>query len=90
MLEFPERDVLKFQYNEDESGVSTMVPVTVNGEQRMMPAGCTILALLESLNLDPARVAVEVNGRIVRQPDWGRAELSSGSQVEVVQFVGGG
>ncbi|MCC6857543.1 MAG: sulfur carrier protein ThiS [Bryobacterales bacterium] len=67
-----------------------MVPVTVNGERRMIPEGSSVLGLLESLGLDPARVAVEVDGRIVRQPDWPHSVLSSGSQVEVVQFVGGG
>ncbi len=70
--------------------MSTNVQITVNGEGRSIREGETVLGLLQSLGLDPARVAVELDGGIVKQPLWAQTVLAAGAQVEIVQFVGGG
>ena len=67
-----------------------MIEITVNGEPQTAPNGQTILGLLQQLELDPARVAVELDRRIVKQPSWQETVLRTGSQLEIVQFVGGG
>jgi thiamine biosynthesis protein ThiS len=67
-----------------------MIDVTVNGEPQNAPDGQTILGLLKQLELDPARVAVELDRHIVKQTRWAETVLRSGSQLEIVQFVGGG
>jgi sulfur carrier protein len=67
-----------------------MIEITVNGEPRTAPEGQTILGLLQQLELDPARVAVELERRIVKQPYWPETVLRAGAQLEIVQFVGGG
>jgi thiamine biosynthesis protein ThiS len=64
--------------------------IVVNGEPRMAPEGQTILGLLRELGLEPTRVAVEFDRRIVKQVAWSETFLRPGSQVEIVQFVGGG
>ena len=66
------------------------IEVTVNGESRSVPYGLTVVGLLEWLGIDPARVAVELNRSIVRQTEWAATPVPAGSQLEVVQFVGGG
>jgi sulfur carrier protein len=66
------------------------VPIVVNGEERAVPEGATILGLLNELRLDPARVAVELDFRIVKQAQWPATTLRAGSRLEIVQFVGGG
>ena len=66
------------------------IQVVLNGETRNLPAGLTIDKLLEWLNMDGSRVAVELNREIVRKPDWAAAEVREGAQIEVVWFVGGG
>ena len=66
------------------------IPIVVNGEMQAVPEGVTILALLNQLRLDPARVAVELDRRIVKQAHWDTTTLQAGSQLEIVQFVGGG
>jgi sulfur carrier protein len=66
------------------------IPITVNGESRIASDGQTVLGLLEELQLDPARVAVELDRRIVKQPLWRETPLRAGAQIEIVQFVGGG
>jgi thiamine biosynthesis protein ThiS len=66
------------------------IDIVVNGELRTISPGQSILELLRQLQLDPARVAVELDRRIVKQPRWGETLLHAGAEVEIVQFVGGG
>jgi sulfur carrier protein len=64
--------------------------ILVNGEKRSVPPGHTLLKLLEDLRLEPSRVAVELDRRIVKRPEWDALELAAGAKLEIVQFVGGG
>jgi thiamine biosynthesis protein ThiS len=66
------------------------IQIEVNGERQSTSDGQTVLGLLRELQLDPARVAVELDRRIVKQPHWSETSLREGAQVEIVQFVGGG
>ena len=66
------------------------IEIVVNGKPRTALEGQTILGLLRDLGLDPTRVAVEYDRRIVKQGQWPETVLRAGSQVEIVQFVGGG
>ncbi len=50
----------------------------------------TVAGLLENLEIEPARVAVEVNLKIIRKCDFQRHLLKDGDAVEIVNFVGGG
>ena len=54
-----------------------------------MPDGATVADLVRDAKLTPDKVAVEVNRRLVRAADYGRA-LAEGDAVEIVTFVGGG
>jgi sulfur carrier protein len=81
------------QYNGWGNGVSTEgmeIRIVVNGEGRPAPAGQTIVGLLRDLGLEPARVAVELDRRIVKQAQWDSTTLRDGAELEIVQFVGGG
>jgi sulfur carrier protein len=64
--------------------------IRLNGEAKEVGEGSTLLALVESLSLAPERVAVELNGEVVRRAEWPRVTLAEGDRVEVVHFVGGG
>jgi sulfur carrier protein len=66
------------------------VTIVLNGVPRDIPRGMTAGALLETLGLARARVAVEVNGRVVARADLPRWALADQDRVELVQFVGGG
>ena len=66
------------------------IEVAINGEIRAIPSGQTILQLLESLALDPARVAVELDRHIVKPHNWAATPITGGASLEIVQFVGGG
>jgi thiamine biosynthesis protein ThiS len=66
------------------------IRIVVNGEDRTVPEGQTILGLLRDLEIDPARVAVELDRLIVKQPQWDATSLRAGARLEIVRFVGGG
>ena len=66
------------------------IRILVNGEARESTNGQTILGLLRELEIDPERVAIEFDRRIVRQPLWDSTALRDGAEIEIVQFVGGG
>jgi thiamine biosynthesis protein ThiS len=69
---------------------ASAMEIVVNGETRRAPAGQTVLGLLEDLKLEPSRVAVELDRRIVRRTEWDALRLAPGARLEIVQFVGGG
>lgn len=68
----------------------TDLSIIVNGEPRRLPGPATLLDLLAALQLDARTVVVELNREIVRRPCLGDTALSTGDQVELVHFVGGG
>ena len=63
--------------------------IRVNGEDRNVPDGQTLRALVESHNLKPEKVAIELNRRLVRAEKYD-LPLKAGDEVEIVTFVGGG
>jgi thiazole synthase len=63
--------------------------LTVNGEPRRAAPG-SVADLVRSLELDPAKVAVERNGEIVPRSTLGAVALGEGDVLEIVHFVGGG
>jgi sulfur carrier protein len=66
------------------------VQVIVNGEHREVDSGATVFGLLKALEIEPDRVAIELDRKIVKRAQWGETFLRDGAQLEIVQFVGGG
>jgi len=66
------------------------VRVRVNGEERRLPMGASVAALLERLGVSLARVAVERNREILPKKDYAATVLADGDVLEVVELVGGG
>lgn len=69
---------------------SQPIGITVNGESRQVPDGQSVASILHHLNIKADRVAVELNRSIVRKRDWEQTAVTDGSQLEIVEFVGGG
>ncbi|MDY0397156.1 MAG: sulfur carrier protein ThiS [Desulfuromonas thiophila] len=63
--------------------------LTINGATRTIMA-TDLAALLAELQLDPARVAIEHNGQILRADQYVATGLAEGDRLEIVRFVGGG
>lgn len=66
------------------------IALTVNGETVQLASGSTVADLLRSLSLEPTRVAVEHNLRVVPRAEHATVRLNHGDRVEIVTFVGGG
>ncbi len=64
--------------------------VRVNGEDRDVPAGLTVLGLLEHLGLTEGPVAVEVNQAVVPRLEHAKRAVAEGDAIEIVHWVGGG
>jgi thiamine biosynthesis protein ThiS len=66
------------------------IEIVLNGEPRATPDGQTVLGLIEQLEIDAARVAIEFDRRILKPTLWAETVLHPGAEIEIVQFVGGG
>ena len=66
------------------------ISIVVNGEERTVSEGETITDLVRALGLDPERLAIELDRRIVKRAEWPATTLRAGAKLEIVQFVGGG
>ena len=64
--------------------------VRLNGEERTLKAGTTVVGLIAELGLRERRVAVEINRDIISREEYATTELHQGDVIEVVHFVGGG
>ena len=70
--------------------MSTENQVTVNGERRSFPPETTLLDVVRALELEPERVAIELNRAIVKRHCGATPAIAGGAEIEIVQFVGGG
>jgi thiamine biosynthesis protein ThiS len=64
--------------------------VTVNGEVRNFPPETTLHDVVRALDLEPERLAIELNRAIVKRDVWASTTVDAGAEIEIVQFVGGG
>ena len=64
--------------------------IVLNGEQRPIEGELDLAILVQRLSLPSKRIAVELNGSVVRRADWPQTPVNEGDKIEVVHFVGGG
>ncbi|MBL29591.1 MAG: thiamine biosynthesis protein ThiS [Rhodospirillaceae bacterium] len=64
--------------------------ITVNGEDRTFDAPLTVAGLLDALNLDARKIAIERNLEIVSRSAFDETPVSDGDRLEIVHFIGGG
>ncbi|AJE04233.1 sulfur carrier protein ThiS [Geobacter pickeringii] len=63
--------------------------IIINGEAKTITP-MSVTELLALLDIDPRRVAVELNLDILPKGDYQTTQLSGGDRLEIVHFVGGG
>ena len=64
--------------------------IIINGEKYKEKEHTTLLQLLEKHDLDKDRVAVDLNGILVKNFQFSETELQKGDSIEILHFVGGG
>lgn len=62
----------------------------INGQDQEAQGLATVADLARWLDLPAFGSAVELNGQVVRKPDYAATSLREGDRLEVVRLVGGG
>lgn len=73
-----------------ETLVMPEISIQLNGDPKRIAGGMSVADLVRSLDLDPAKVAVERNREIVTRSTLADVIVEDGDQLEIVHFVGGG
>ena len=73
-----------------EHGFFVFMKLKINGEERDVADGVSLIGLLESLRIRPGRVIVERNRNIVARDSFTTTMLTEGDVLEIVHFIGGG
>lgn len=64
--------------------------IRLNGDPHEIPGPLSVSALLDQLEIDARRVAVELNMLVVKKAAYDTSVITDGDEVEIVNFVGGG
>lgn len=62
----------------------------INGEEKALGCPTALSELLTQLGYRAAFVAVELNGNIIKQTDFGSTTITDADKLEIVSLVGGG
>ena len=62
----------------------------INGEEKALAYPTVLSELLTQLGYRAAFVAIELNGNIIKQADFGSTTITDADKLEIVSFVGGG
>lgn len=64
--------------------------LTVNGEVMQLDDGLSVAALIEKLDLDVKKIAVERNLEVVSHSRFAKTVLQQDDEIEIIHFIGGG
>ncbi len=67
-----------------------MIQITVNGRSVEIESPMTVEQVLDSVDVPPNYLAVEVNAEVVPREEFTTRVVGPGDDVEVVTLVGGG
>ena len=64
--------------------------IKLNGDPHQLHGPLSVSALLDRLEIDARRVAVELNLAVIKKAAYDSSVIKDGDEVEIVNFVGGG
>ncbi|ALE52106.1 thiamine biosynthesis protein ThiS [Candidatus Thioglobus autotrophicus] len=64
--------------------------IIVNGQQLEIEKSATADNLINQLNYQDQRIALEINEAIIPKSKHDKFELNEGDQIEIIKAVGGG
>jgi thiamine biosynthesis protein ThiS len=70
--------------------MSCKLQITLNGDTHEVARPLTVAELLAQLDIDPRRVAVELNLIVLKRGTFEATMVQDGDAIEIVNFVGGG
>ncbi|HET7092403.1 MAG TPA: sulfur carrier protein ThiS, partial [Thermomicrobiales bacterium] len=81
---------VRMERGEMTAGGTETIDIVVNGKPATIAAGSSVSDFLASNRMTDAMAIVELNGSIVRRPDYPAVTLAPNDRLEVVHAVGGG
>ena len=66
------------------------IKILLNGEEKLIASKTSIKNLIEGLDLDATKIAIEKNYEIIMPEDFAQIFLAENDQIEIVHFIGGG
>ncbi|MBO0729887.1 MAG: sulfur carrier protein ThiS [Acidimicrobiaceae bacterium] len=67
-----------------------MIEISVNGEPRHVPPGCTLADLVDDVGCGRRGIAVAVDEEVVPRSAWEATEVGTGNRVEILRAAQGG
>jgi len=64
--------------------------IIVNGQQKELDSCAYLNEIISQFCVDCKKVIAEVNGEIIKNPQWSKTSIKDGDIIELVSFVGGG
>ena len=64
--------------------------ITLNGEKFTLETGSNIVNLIDKLDLNTDKLAIERNLEIVPKSKFAMTIIEEGDKLEIVHFIGGG
>jgi thiamine biosynthesis protein ThiS len=64
--------------------------IRLNGDPHELSGPISVSGLLQHLDIDARRVAVELNMAVIKKAAYDSSVINDGDEVEIVNFVGGG
>ena len=64
--------------------------IIINGESQDVPENCNAQSLVELLDMQNDRIAMEVNMEIVPRSTYNEFTFNDGDKIEIVRAIGGG
>jgi len=64
--------------------------VIINGQEKEISNDQYLKTLVQEFCKDSLNVIAELNGRIIKNPQWCEIPIAEGDRVEFVNIVGGG
>jgi len=71
-------------------GQGTGMKIIVNGQPQQAEKNTSIVALLQTLSLNPRQLVIELNRQILTSEEIANIKLQADDQLEIIHFVGGG
>ena len=76
--------------NSSKRSNSSNILIIINGDEKFIPEGISILELLDIYKINKDRVVIELNKNIIGKNDFEGTLLRDKDLLEIVTFVGGG
>ena len=66
------------------------IKIKLNGKIKLISENCKIQSLINDLDIQVKKVAIELNHEILDKKKLSRVKLKRNDKIEIVHFIGGG